>query len=72
MDSYKALAVANFNVLLLTVLFIGLLCFTLHLAHHGMDKDLVNWGRESAGTVLGGLLYALTGRPRTTNGGENK
>jgi len=69
MNDYKQLFLASFHVLLLTVLFIGLLAFTLHMAHHDMDKELISWGRESAGTVLGGLLYALTGR-QTGNGGK--
>jgi hypothetical protein len=69
--SFKELSVAQFHVLLLTVLFVGLLCFVLHMSHHGMDKDLISWGRESAGTVLGGLLYAITGR-NNTNGASKQ
>ena len=62
MSDFKELFLASFHVLLLTALFCGLLAFTLHMAHHDMDKELISWGRESAATVLGGLMYALTKR----------
>lgn len=69
MNESRDLILANFHVLLLAVLFVGLLGFTLHMAHHDMDKELISWGRESAGTVLGSLLYAITGR--AISGGGN-
>lgn len=70
MNDFKELSLNNFHVVLLTLLFIGLLAFTLHMAHHDMDKELVSWGRESAATVLGGLMYAITGRGQNGGGGK--
>jgi hypothetical protein len=50
---------ANFSVCLLAVLFAGMLAFTLHMSHDGMDKELVSWGRESSNAILGAILLCL-------------
>lgn len=49
-------------MILLVVVFFTLLAYTLHMAHHAMDQELISWGREQSAAVLGALLLALTGR----------
>jgi len=51
----------QFDKILLTVIFIGLVLLVLHMSHDSMDTPAVNWARESAGTILGALLGIITG-----------
>lgn len=51
----------NFDKLLLTFLFLIIFSATVHMAYHNMDASDVAWARESAGTILGGLLGLITG-----------
>lgn len=62
MKTWNDILRENFHVLLLTALVFGMLTFTLHMAHHDMDKEMVSWGRETCGAVIGALLLALRGR----------
>jgi hypothetical protein len=51
----------NFDKLLLALIFLGSCVLVIHLAHDSRDGDLILWGREIAGTVLGALLGLITG-----------
>lgn len=62
MTNWAVWARTNFNVMLLTVILVGLLLFTLHMSHDSMDREMVAWGREECAAVLGALLLALTGK----------
>ena len=51
----------NFDKLLLAMIFGACCILVIHLAHDSRDSDLILWGREIAGTVLGALLGLITG-----------
>lgn len=51
----------HFDKLLLTSIFLILVMLVLHMSHDQADAAAVNWAREAAGTVLGGLLGLITG-----------
>lgn len=51
----------NFDKILLSFLFLVIFSADLHMAYHRADASVVAWGRESAGTILGGLLGLITG-----------
>lgn len=59
---------SNLDKLILMGLVAIFATFTLHLVHHGADKEMISWGREEVGTVLGSLIMVLTGR---ANSGKN-
>ena len=51
----------NFDKFLLIALFLGLVVLVVHLVHDVRDENIILWGREMAGTVLGALLGLITG-----------
>ena len=51
----------HFDKLLLTGIFLILVMLVVHMSHDQADAGAVNWAREAAGTVLGGLLGLITG-----------
>lgn len=52
----------NFDKLLLSVLFVGLVCLVLFLSVQKIGNGELSWAREQSGTVLGALLGLITGR----------
>ena len=51
----------NFDKLLLFALFLSSVLLVIHLTHDQRDQELILWGREMSGTVLGALLGLITG-----------
>ena len=51
----------NFDKLILLALFVYVFQQVVHFSHDGRDSDHILWARETAGTVLGGLLGLITG-----------
>lgn len=61
-ESWSTWIRGNLDKLILLILVVAFALFTLHLQHHGADKEMISWGREEVGTVLGSLIMVLTGR----------
>lgn len=51
----------NFDKLLLTALFCFSCWLVVHMSHDGRDADIILWGRELSGTIVGALLGLITG-----------
>ena len=59
--SWRRFFQENFDKLLLIGAFIYCCQLVMHLTHDAKDAELVLWGREMSGTVLGALLGLITG-----------
>ena len=51
----------HFSILLLFSWVIFMMFYVMHIAHHSLDKDLLQWSRENTAGVIGALLGMLTG-----------
>jgi hypothetical protein len=45
---------------ILLLIYAGVCLMVVHITHDDKDKELILWGREMAGTVLGSLLTLIT------------
>ena len=67
-------AKANFDKLVLALIFVGMVALTIHLIHDVLaiqtpstamiGTDFVGWAEIQAGIVLGALLALITGKSR--------
>ncbi len=58
----KELLKSNFNILLLSGIYIALLATTIWMTFQDVNADGLNWIRTQAGTLQGALLAIVTGR----------
>ncbi len=58
----KDILKSNFNILLLSFIYIALLATTIWMTFQDVNADGLNWIRTQAGTLQGALLAIVTGR----------
>lgn len=51
----------HFDKLLLSGMFLVMICVVLHMAHDGRDAADMGWAREQANLIVGALLGLITG-----------
>ena len=71
-DFIKQQLVTNFDTFAIAFAFLFTCGMTLHLAHHDMDKNLVDWSKQLVTGFSGALLLRLNGRKNTDPSQEIK
>lgn len=62
---------ANFDKLLLSILFLTVVGLLLHAIHHQADAGTISWFENTIGQVLAALLTLMVGRSMTSRNGDH-